>query len=293
MTGFLDDWAGLAGKVAIVTGGAGGLGLPITQDLVRAGVRVAVCDRDVDAVAVLAALKDGRPEYIEPLDVRDSDKLQIFFASVIEQFGRLDILVDVPGGSFQAPALDLSSRAVDAIIRQNFTYVFESSQLAARQMRAQGDGGSIVYVTSIEAHRGMPDMAVYGAMKSGVMHLAKTLAVEWGRDNIRVNAVAPDQFPTPATLAWTGNADVNPDRDALDSEICIPMARKGAGRDLSGCVLFLASNLAAYVTGTTIHTDGGTLAAGGWFHWPDGRYRNMLPSDVVGFVHDNYVDTSD
>jgi 3-oxoacyl-[acyl-carrier protein] reductase len=286
MTGFLDDWAGLAGKVAIVTGGAGGLGLPITQDLVRAGVRVAVCDRDADAITALADLEDGRPEYTETFDVRNSEQLQSFFANVIEKFGQLDILVDVPGGSFRADATDLSGRAVDAIIRQNFTYAFESSQIAARQMKAQGTGGSIVHISSIEAHRAMPQMVVYGAMKAAVAHMSQTLACEWGPDGIRVNSVAPDLFPTPATLSagWTDGQE-NPERDALNDAICIPLGRKGSSRDLTGVVLFLASDLSAYVTGTTVHVDGGTLAMHGWLKWPD-AYRNTLPADVVGFVQE-------
>lgn len=284
MTSFLDDWAGLSGKTAIVTGGAGGLGLPITQDLVRAGVRVAVCDRDEAAVANLDGLADGRPDYTETFDVRDSERLQAFFTTVIGRFGALDILVDVPGGSFRAAATDLSSRAVDAIVRQNFTYAFESSQLAARQMSAQGTGGSIVHITSIEAHRAMPEMAVYGAMKAAVAHLCRTLACEWGPAGIRVNAVAPDLFPTPATMSWSDDAN-DPELDALNDAICVPLGRKGNARDLTGCVLFLASDLASYVTGTTLHVDGGTLAMHGWLKWPD-AYRNTLPAEVVGLVRD-------
>ena len=124
----------------------------------------------------------------------------------------------------------------------------------------------------------MPNMAVYGAMKAGVEQLTRTLAVEWGPLGIRVNTVAPDHFPTDDSNdpAWV---------TALGDRIVIPLARKGDRRDLSGCVLFLASDLASYVTGTTLHIDGGTLAAAGWMLWPTG-FANMVPTSVVASLGD-------
>ena len=279
----LDEWAALDGKVAVVTGGAGGLGLPITEDLALAGVSVAVCDRDAQAVAtVTERLADiGVDHLVECFDVRESARLAAFFEQVDDRFAKLDILVNVPGGSFRKPAIDLSANGVTAVINQNFTHVLEASQLAARRMRAQGHGGSIITVSTVEAHRAMPDMAVYGAMKAGVEQLTRTLAVEWGPIGIRVNTVAPDHFPTENSARFTWGQPAG--EDLLEDRIIIPMGRKGAGRDLSGCVLFLASDLSSYVTGTTLHIDGGTLAAAGWMHWPDG-YDNMIPQPVIDFL---------
>jgi 3-oxoacyl-[acyl-carrier protein] reductase len=279
----LDEWAALEGKVAVVTGGAGGLGLPITEALAGAGVMVAVCDRDPAAVAaVTERLADIEADaVVECFDVRESSKLAAFIDHVDDKFGKLDVLVNVPGGSFRKPAIDLTPNGVTAVINQNFTHVLEASQHAARKMKAHGSGGNIITVSTVEAHRAMPDMAVYGAMKAAVEQLTRTLAVEWGPSNIRVNTVAPDHFPTEnaAKFTWGQRAG----EDLLEDRIIIPLRRKGTGRDLAGCVLFLASDLSAYVTGTTLHIDGGTLAAAGWMHWPDG-YDNMIPQPVIDFL---------
>jgi NAD(P)-dependent dehydrogenase (short-subunit alcohol dehydrogenase family) len=283
----LDEWAAVEGKVAIITGGGGGLGLPITEDLARAGMRVGVCDRDPEAVATVAKrLSDlGADSVVELFDVRESERLANFFDIVDRRLGGVHLLVNVPGGSFRKPAIDLTPNGVTAVIRQNFTHVLEASQLAARRMRATGSGGCIVTISTIEAHRAMPDMAVYGAMKAAVEQLTRTLAVEWGQYNIRVNAIAPDHFPPEGEQPESGlqRGGTQTDDHPLQDTVNIPLGRGGTGRDLSGCVLFLASDLSSYVTGTTLHVDGGTLAASGWTHWGD-RYMNKLPSEVKNFL---------
>jgi NAD(P)-dependent dehydrogenase (short-subunit alcohol dehydrogenase family) len=246
-------------------------------------MELALCDRDPDAVATVTQLLTDADAsaMVECFDVRQSSSLAEFFDKVDERFGRVDVLVNVPGGSFRKPAVDLTPNGVDAVIRQNFTHVFEASQLAARRMIRSGSGGSIITVSTIEAHRAMPDMAIYGAMKAAVEQLTRTLAVEWGPSGIRVNTVAPDHFPTEnaAKFTWAQRSG----EGLLEDRIIIPLGRKGAGRELSSCVLFLASDLSAYVTGTTLHVDGGTLAAAGWMQWPDG-YENMIPGPILEFL---------
>lgn len=162
---------------------------------------------------------------------------------------------------------------------QNFTHVLQCCHLAATRMRAQG-GGSIVTITSIEAHRAVPYMAIYGAMKAAVASFTRTLALELGPVGIRVNAVAPDVFPTAATVAagWD-SPDVGSPREILRQRIAVPLGRWGRLEELGNCVLFLASDLASYVTGTTLHVDGGTSASSGWFNWPSGY--SMKPPDAV------------
>jgi 3-oxoacyl-[acyl-carrier protein] reductase len=283
----LDEWAGLEGKVAVVTGGAGGLGRAITVDLVRAGVAVAVCDRDQDAIDGLAAILSdlGAPAPLFAcLDVREPDAIAAFFELVDQRFGRVDVLVNVPGGGYRAKVLDMSPKGTMAIVRQNFLYVLDACQHAARRMQQQGTGGSIVNMSTIEAHRAMPDMGVYGAMKAAVEHLTKTLAVELGPSGIRVNAIAPDLFPNESTAAagFTESDQSGPLAE-LEDRIAVPLRRKGVDHDITGPVLFLASNLSAYVTGTTIHIDGGTLASGGWMAWPDG-YHNTVPRSVLALL---------
>jgi NAD(P)-dependent dehydrogenase (short-subunit alcohol dehydrogenase family) len=278
--GYLEDRAALAGKVVVVTGGAGGLGWPISRDFAKAGMSVAVCDRDLDAVEFarreLAAI--DAPTFVTHADVREPEAMAAFFDEVDREFARVDVLVDVPGGGFVAPLMNTNAKGWQAIIRQNFTYVLDTTQHAVRRMQAQGSGGSIIYISSIEAHRAVPNRAVYGAMKAGIANLAKTLALELGPDAIRVNTVAPDIFPTPAT---GGTLDDGSPRSKITASAVVPMARLGTGEDLSGCLLFLASDLSAYVTGTTIHVDGGTLASSGWLNWPGTGYGNTLPPNVV------------
>jgi 3-oxoacyl-[acyl-carrier protein] reductase len=279
---YLTQRAGLDGKVAVVTGGAGGLGWPIARDLARAGVHVAVCDRDPDAVAGVRPLLAELPvtTLVRPADVREPDAMVQFFAEIDEVFGRIDVLIDVPGGGFVAPLMATTAKGWQAIIRQNFTYVLDTTQHAVRRMQAQGTGGSIIYVTSIEGHRAVPNRAVYGAMKAAVTNLAKSLALELSDDNIRVNTVAPDIFPTPASEHIDPEFEASPP-GRLRCTVTVPAGHYGTGEDLTGCVLFLASDLASYVTGTTLHVDGGTLASSGWFKWPEAGWSNRLPPGVL------------
>ena len=278
---YLEERAGLAGKVAVVTGGAGGLGWPIARDLAKAGVLIALCDRDADAVATaeaeLAAI--GAKALVRHADVREPEAMDSFFAEVDAAFGRIDILVNVPGGGFVAPLTATTPKGWTAIMKQNFFYVLDTTQQAVRRMQAQGTGGSIIYVTSVEAHRAVPGRAIYGAAKAGVANLAKSLALELGRDGIRVNCVAPDIFPTPAS--GSDAFRMPQEQVALQAAMGVPMRRFGTGGDLSGCVLFLASDLAAYVTGTTLHVDGGTNASSGWFDWPEKGWVNLPPDDAL------------
>ncbi|MCU1346450.1 MAG: short-chain dehydrogenase/reductase [Acidimicrobiia bacterium] len=284
---YLTDRAGLEGKVAVITGGAGGLGWPISRDLARAGVHVAVCDRDEAALAAVEAELKALPvtSLLTHADVREPEAMAAFFEEIDQTFGRVDVLIDVPGGGFVTPLMNTNAKGWQAIIKQNFLYVLDTTQHAVKRMKAQGTGGSIIYITSVEAHRAVPNRAVYGAMKAGVTNLAMTLALELGPDNIRINTVAPDIFPTPNSGGYDPEYQAS-FKGQISAATGIPMARVGTGEDLSGCLLFLASDLSSYVTGTTLHVDGGTLASSGWFNWPTEGYANMLPPHVVDYLAD-------
>jgi 3-oxoacyl-[acyl-carrier protein] reductase len=282
--------------VAVVAGGGGGLGRAVSLDLAGAGVHLSLCDRDADALARTAA--DARALGVEVLaetvDVRDEDELASFFAAADDAFRtgdgapRLDVLVNVVGGTFRSPFSELSAKGRDTLIRTNFTWVVDATQHAARRMTAAGGGGSIITLTSIEAHRAAPGYAVYAAMKAALTHLTRTLAVELGPAGIRVNCVAPDFVPTAglagvATGAGTGGEVAAAAGDDVDpgDRLTIPLGRKGRPEDVGGCVLFLASDLAAYVTGTTLHPDGGALAGSGWMDWPDEGFTARPPAWVL------------
>jgi NAD(P)-dependent dehydrogenase (short-subunit alcohol dehydrogenase family) len=278
---FLDERAALAGKVALVAGGGGGLGRAVALDFARAGMHLALCDRDADALASTAAeARDIGASVTEgTLDVRDSDALGGFFTEADSAFDRLDVLVNVVGGTFRSDFLDVNSKGVDTLVRTNFTWVAEAIRLAATRMTASGRGGSIMTITSIEAHRAAPRYAVYAAMKAAVTHLSRILAVELGPDGIRVNCIAPDIVPTVGMgrLLGAGGRDGDDPVDAVQ----IPLARKGHAEDVGNCALFLASDMSSYITGTTLHPDGGALASSGWLFWPGVGWTARPPASAV------------
>lgn len=285
MTWF-EERAALDGTVAIVTGGAGGLGEAIVDDLAANGVRVAVIDIDPDAVArVESLLADrGRDALVVTGDARDPDALAAVFDAVDARWGRLDTLVNVVGGTFRSPFAETTPKGWDALLRTNLLHVLHASSMAIPRMRAGGRGGSIVNLTTIEAHRAAPGFAVYSAAKAAVEQFARTLALELAPDGIRVNNVAPDITPTPnmTRLAGGERSWATP----LGARIAIPMGRVGHVHDVSGCVVFLASRLSSYITGTTLHPDGGTFASSGWFNWPGSGFGNAVPLDVLDRISD-------
>ena len=269
-------------------GGGGGLGRAIALDLAAAGVHLALADIDGAALADTAgSARALGVEVLEAtLDVRDAQAVDQLFAAADERLGRLDVLVNVVGGTFRSPFTDLSAGGREALVRTNFTWLVHATQLAARRMAADGGGGTIVMLTSIEAHRAAPGFAVYAAMKAAVTHLARTLAVELGPDGIRVNCVAPDFVPTAglsevASRSGSGSAlAAEVELDPGDG-LTIPLGRKGKAQDVGNCVLFLASDLSGYVTGTTVHPDGGAWAASGWWDWPGEGFVARPPAWVL------------
>jgi NAD(P)-dependent dehydrogenase (short-subunit alcohol dehydrogenase family) len=281
--GWLEERAGLAGTVAIVTGGAGGLGRQISLDLAANDVRVATVDIDGDATGTLREelARDGHDALVHHGDAREPDVLAALFAESAERWGRIDTLVNVVGGTFRAEFADTGPKGWDALLRVNLGHVLHACSLAIPRMRAGGRGGSIVNITTVEAHRAAPGFAVYGAAKAAVEHFARSLAVELGPDGIRVNNVAPDYAPTTNMLGIAGGKPAW--STPSTARIRFPMGRPGTPSDISACVVFLASNLSAYVTGTTLHPDGGTFASNGWFNWP-GDGWDIIPGWVAELV---------
>ena len=285
--GYLDERIGVAGRVAVVLGGAAGLGRASAIELGRAGMRLAVADRDADRLASTAAeLVDGGIEvHTGVLDCRDADELARFYTSVDDTYGRVDVVVNVVGGTFRQPFEASNPKGWDALTRTNFTWLLSSIQLAVPRLRAAG-GGSIINLGSIEGDRAAPGFSVYAGLKAAVVNLGRSLAVELGPDGIRVNTVAPDYVPTDGLAGAGAGVDGGGGPDAADvaaaaHRISVPMGRLGTDGDVGGCILFLASDLSRFVTGTTLHPDGGTWASAGWFNWPDEGFRNTVPDGVV------------
>jgi NAD(P)-dependent dehydrogenase (short-subunit alcohol dehydrogenase family) len=276
---------GLDGTVAVVTGGAGGLGEAITTDLVANGVRVAALDIDEAAIDALRQKLDGdgADALLVHGDARDPEVLEALFAAADERWGRLDTLVNVVGGTFRAPFEETRPKGWDSLLRINLMHVLHACSLAIPRMKAGGRGGSIVNMTTIEAHRAAPGFAVYSAAKAAVEEFARTLAVELAPAGIRVNCVAPDIAPTPNMMRLSGG-EMGPLSQSLGREIAIPMGRVGRTTDVSSSVVFLASDLSSYMTGTTLHPDGGTYASSGWFNWPGSGWGNNVPGEVLGLM---------
>jgi NAD(P)-dependent dehydrogenase (short-subunit alcohol dehydrogenase family) len=245
----------LTDRVAVVTGAAQGIGRAVALAMARFGAHVALCDRDAEKLAATArdVGSSGRRVVSGVLDVRDGELVGGFFATVQAQLGAIDILVNNAGGGFMSPFLDVSEKGQDALVRENFTQVTHCIR-AALPLMVNGRG-SIINITSIEAHRAGPGFAVYSAMKAAVENLTKSLALELGERMIRVNCIAPDMIPTPGIG---------------DLPVKTPLPRAGHVDDVAGAAVFLASDLAGFVTGATLHVDGGTWAAGGWRRGPQG-----------------------
>jgi len=248
----------LTDRIAIVTGAALGIGAAIAETYARFGADLALCDRNADALAETAdrARAAGRRVRTAVLDVRDGEAVNAFVAELGAAWGRVDVLVNNAGGTFQAPFLDVSARGQEALVHENFTSVTHFVRAAVPRMPA--GSGSIVNLTSIEAHRAGPGYGVYSAMKAAVENLTKSLALELGARGIRVNCIAPDVIPTPGTGPI---------------EARTPLARAGRPDDVAGAALFLASDLSRFVSGATLHVDGGNFAAGGWRRRADGSFE--------------------
>jgi len=259
-----DEPLRLDGKVAIVTGAARGIGEATARVFAHCGATVALCDRletdDFRAFEDTPGHDDATPRTLRRvLDVRDQDAVSGFVDEVVALCGRIDILVNNAGGTFAAPLLATSEKGEERLVAENFTQVTRLIRLVVPHIR---EGGSIVNVTSIEAHQGAPGFAIYAAMKAAVENLTKSLALELAPRGIRVNAVAPD------ALFSIGERDVRDQFLAHDLPFepvhVPPLGFFGSPDDAAWASAFLASEAARFITGTTLHVDGGTHAAGGW-----------------------------
>jgi 3-oxoacyl-[acyl-carrier protein] reductase len=242
----------LDGKVAIVTGGASGIGKGIVERFVAEGARVVIGDPDGEGVAaVIAALGHN---YVDgaSVDVRDESAIERVVAQAVRRFGRLDVAVNNAGVGGFSPVEDYPLADWDRVIGISLTGTFLSIKHEARQLIAQGRGGSIVNIASLNAIQATEGFAAYCSAKAGVAMLTKVAALELGRKHIRVNAIGPGLIHTPATAGMTAIPGLE---DAFVHEA--PIGRPGEPEDIAALALYLASDESTLMTGQTLYIDGG------------------------------------
>lgn len=261
----------LDGKIAIVTGGAGGIGGGISRALADHGAAVAVVDLDAERAATVSeAIRSagGRAEPIV-IDVLADGAATDIVSRCVGAFGGVDVLVNNVGHYLHGgrPFHQSSEEQWEALHDVNLRHVFRMTHAAIPAMIERGPGGSIINMTTVEATRGIPRQAVYGAYKAAVAHFTRCLSLDLSEHGIRVNAIAPDvtqslQLPYDEWLS-------DEDRERIPH--WVPLSRLGTAADGGGVAVFLASELSAFVTGASIPLDGGTGVAGGWYRTDHGR----------------------
>jgi NAD(P)-dependent dehydrogenase (short-subunit alcohol dehydrogenase family) len=286
--GLLEAHSALAGKNAVIIGGAGGVGRAVTLALAKAGVRIATCDVDPDAVGAIVSEVEALGQKIISLhaDVCDPPTLERFYDRVEAEFNHLDILVNLAGGVKRSAFMDSTREQNAREIRLNYGYVLDSVRRAVPLIRKSGRGGSIVNFTTIEAQRGAATLAVYAGAKAANTNFTRALAVELGAEGIRVNTLAPDTTPAKGSYGSMAPEDLAkfeampPEIAAKGIGMYVPQKRNPPPEALADGVLFLVSDLSACVTGITLHIDGGTNAAMGFIDWPFGD--GFMPAPLAG-----------
>jgi glucose 1-dehydrogenase len=245
----------LSGQTALVTGGARGIGQATAWALARAGADVAFCDvcSEAEALNTLEGIRAaGRRSVFYRTDVGDRTAVLAMFASLLEEFGHLDILVNNAGINIRKPLLELEAAEVEKVWSVGLWGVFHCTQAAARHM-APRRSGSVIMISSVHAVRPFPNSSAYNGAKAAINHMAQTWAAELAPYRIRVNVVEPGWTNTPGERTHYTEEQLTTLGQAL------PLGRLADPSEIASAVLFLVSNEASYVTGSSVRVDGGIL----------------------------------
>ena len=244
----MDNALNFSGKAIIVTGGGKGVGRGITECFLGAGANVVICGRSAPQDLPSSA---GRTAKFIACDVRDYEQVEACVEFAVQEFGRLDVLVNNAGGAPYAEAATASPRFSEAIIRLNLIAPLNFSQVANRVMQQQESGGNIINIASVSTIRPSPGTAAYGAAKAGLVNLGTSLAVEWA-PKVRVNALVVGLTQTEQSHLHYG------DEEGIAAVgATIPLGRMAVPADIGQACLFLASPMASYVSGTSFAVHGG------------------------------------
>ena len=248
----------LSGKTALVTGGGRGIGLAIAQGLAEHGADIALIARtkdQLDTAAKQIQAETGQNIRTFPFDMENVGQIETLFENVMAETNGIDILVNCAGTTIRGPAEDVDMKTWHKVLDVNLTSVLALSQVFCRHCKQTVKPGKIINIGSLTCHAARPTTAAYGASKSGLLMLTKTLAVEWAKYNITVNVIGPGYIATELTKPlWTD--------DEFNQWVLAktPLARWGQPEDLAGTAVLLASQAGAFITGQIIYVDGGWLA---------------------------------
>jgi len=255
-----DELFSVRGKVTLITGGSRGIGRGIAEGFVARGANVVICSRDEDTLknAVGEMSTDENPASYHVCDVAKPADIKSCVADVIEQHGRIDVLINVAGVNRRKMATEVTEDDYDFILDINLKGAFLMCQEVGRHMIAQG-GGTQINIESLNTYAPLKAVSPYAISKGGMMMMTRALAMEWGPHNVRVNSLCPGFILTDLTTKLWSNPNM---QDWADTNT--PLRRLGVPEDMIGASVFLASQASAFMTGQCMYVDGGVSAGINW-----------------------------